>query len=279
MPRTVTQTIGDAQVSIITDGTFSFTPELFPGTAPEHIESLLTQAGTSEIATNFNAVLIRNNGRVILADAGPRDLFGPTCGYLGEGLAELGVSAAEVDTLIATHLHPDHIAGMITPDGAAVFPNAALHVAEADRVFWSDSSQFQGALSGIADWASLAQAVLAAYAERLETLKDGTEAAPGLSGLALPGHTPGHFGWRLDSAGASLIHVGDIVHAPALQVADPEIAISFDLDMDTARAARKRLLDQLASDGTAFTGGHFLQPAFNKVVRAGTGYRLQPVGT
>lgn len=277
MPRTVTQTIGDAQVSIITDGTFSFTPDLFPGTAPEHIDSLLAQAGTSEIATNFNAVLIRSNGRVILADAGPRDLFGPTCGYLGEGLTELGVTTAEVDTLIATHLHPDHIAGMITSDGSAVFPNAALHVAEADRNFWSDSSQFQGALSGIADWASLAQAVLAAYGDRLEILRDGAEAAPGLSGLALPGHTPGHFGWRLDSAGQSLVHVGDIVHAPALQVADPEIAISFDLDMDTARAARKRLLDQLASDGTAFTGGHFLQPAFNKVVRDGSGYKLEPV--
>ncbi len=278
MQRTVTRSIGDAQVSIITDGTFSFTPDLFPGTDPAHIDALLAQAGASEIATNFNAVLIRTGGRVILADAGPRDLFGPGCGFLHEGLAELGVTPAEVDTLVATHLHPDHIAGMITPEGAAVFANATLHVPEAERVFWSDDSNFQGALEGIGDWSKLAQAVLAAYGDRLAVLGDGQEAAPGLSGLALPGHTPGHSGWRLESGGASLIHVGDIVHAPALQVADPEIAISFDIDMDTARAARRRLLDQLASDGTPFTGGHFLHPAFNRLERAGSGYRLAPQG-
>ncbi len=276
MPRTVTTRIGEAEVSIITDGATSFTPDLFPTTDPARIEELLQAAGAGEIATNFNAVLIRHADRVILADAGPRDLFGPSCGFLHEGLAELGVSPGQVDTLLATHLHPDHVAGMITADGAAVFPNATLHVAQADRDFWSEDANFQGALSGIADWAKLAQAVLAAYGDRLAPLPEGAEIAPGLSGFALPGHTPGHFGWRLDSGDASLIHVGDIVHAPTLQVADPEVAISFDLDMDQARSARKRLMDQLASDGTLFTGGHFLHPAFNRLVRAGQGYALEP---
>ncbi len=276
MSRTVTTKIGEAEVSIITDGAISFTPDLFPGTPEETIKALLAKAETSEIQTNFNAVLIRHGGKVILADAGPRDLFGPDCGFLQEGLTELGVTPDAVDILLATHLHPDHVAGMITSEGAAVFPNATLHVTEADRTFWSDDGNFAGGLSGIADWAKLAQAVLAAYGDRLATLDDGREAAPGISGLALPGHTPGHFGWRLESGGQSLIHVGDIVHAPALQVADPEVAISFDLDMDTARTTRKRLLDRLASDGTLFTGGHFLQPAFNRVVRKGAGYALEP---
>ena len=275
MRRTITQTVGEAEVSIITDGAVTFTPDLFPGTDPEAIAHLLSAAGAAEIETNFNAVLIRHSGRVILADAGPRDLFGPSCGFLAEGLAELGVAPEQVDTLVATHLHPDHVAGMITPEGKAVFANATLFVTEADRDFWSEDANFQGALSGVADWAKLAQAVLAAYDDRLETLTDGQEAAPGLSGMALPGHTPGHFGWRLDSGRHSLIHVGDIVHAPALQVPDPEIAISFDIDMDTARITRKKLLDQLASDGSLFTGGHFLQPAFNRVKRAQGGYRLE----
>lgn len=273
MARTVTTTLGTAQVSIITDGAVTFTADLFPETSESHIDAL---RGDAPIETNFNAVLIRNGGRVILADAGPRDLFGPTCGFLPEGLAELGVKPEEVDTLLATHLHPDHVAGMITSDGQAVFPNATLHVAQADRAFWSEDANFTGALSGIADWAKLAQAVLAAYGDRLEILSEGQEAAPGLSGFALPGHTPGHSGWRLDSDGASLIHVGDIVHAPALQIPDPEVGISFDIDMATARATRKRLLDQLASDGTLFTGGHFLQPAFNRVTRKGAGYALEP---
>lgn len=72
-----------------------------------------------------------------------------------------------------------------------------------------------------------------------------------------------------------LIHGGDIIHAPALQAADPEIAIVFDMDSDTARATRKRLLDELATDGALFTGGHYLRPAFHVAVRQGSGYRLE----
>ncbi len=276
MKRTVTQKIGSAEVSIITDGVFRFTPDLFPETPEAHLAALLDSQGAGEIETNFNAVVIRNSGRVILLDAGPRDLFGADCGFLHDGLTEIGVTPDQVDTLVATHLHPDHVAGMITPDGAAVFANATLHVPDVERSFWSDDSKFQGALAGIADWAKLAQAVLAAYGERLESFGDGREVAPGVRAVALPGHTPGHMGWRLDSEGASLMHVGDIVHAPALQIADPDVAISFDLDMATACTTRKRLLDQLASDGTLFTGGHFLHPAFNRVTRKGQGYALEP---
>lgn len=274
MSNTTTRRIGAAEVTIITDGGISFSAELFPGTDPAHISALLNEAGAAEIATNFNAVLIRSGGKVILADAGPRELFGPTCGHLPEGLAEAGVTPEDVDILFATHLHPDHIAGMIHPDGSAAFPNAELVVSEGEHRFWADPASTRGKGEPLEGWGNLARAVLAAYGDRLRVVKDGQDIAPGLSVLALHGHTPGHSGWRLESDGQQLIHAGDIVHAPALQVADPEIAIVFDIDPDAARATRKRLLDQLASDGALFTGGHFLRPAFHAVERKGRGYRL-----
>lgn len=274
MTHTVTRQIGTAQVSLITDGAVSFPPDTFPDTPAAHVAELLQAAGTDQIQTNFNATLIRDAGRVILVDAGPRDLFGPTCGHLPDGLAELGVAPEQVDTLLATHLHPDHVAGMITPDGTAVFPNATLHVPKAEVAFWSDPTHFAGALDRIAGWAELARAVLAAYADRLVITEAGASVAPGVTLFDLPGHTPGHSGWRLDSGGVQLLHVGDIIHAPALQLADPDIATAFDLDRDTARTTRKRLLDELATDGALFTGGHFLQPAFLRVVRDGGSYRL-----
>ncbi len=274
MTHTVTRQIGNADVSVITDGAVSFQAETFPHTDPAHLDALLKAGGESEIRTNFNATLIRTGGRVVLLDAGPRDLFGPTCGHLPDGLAELGVTAEEVDTLVATHLHPDHVAGMITADGAAIFPNATLYVTAAEVDFWSEPTHFTGALSGIAGYAALASAVLAAYADRLVITAAGADIAPGLSLLDLPGHTPGHCGWRLDSDGVQLLHVGDIIHAPAVQLPDPSIGTAFDLDRDTARATRKRLLDELATDGALFTGGHFLQPAFLRVVRDGANYRL-----
>jgi len=272
MSRTATRSIGTAEVTILTDGGISFPPDYFPTTDSGHIDELLRDAGKDQIETNFNAVLIRNGGKVILVDAGPRDLFGPTCGFLPEALNEAGVAAGEVEVLFATHLHPDHIAGMITPEGKAVFPNAVLHVPAVERAFWSDESRTTG--EPLAGWGQLARAVLAAYADRLQEVEEGGEVAPGLRTFALPGHTPGHSGWRLSSGDAQLLHVGDIIHAPALQAADPDVAIVFDMDPDTARETRKRLLDELAADGALFTGGHFLHPAFHQVERKGQGYRL-----
>lgn len=274
MSRTATRTIGDAEVTILTDGGISFPADLFPGTDEGHIKALLTAAGKGEIETNFNAVLIRSGGRTILADAGPRDLFGPACGFLPEALKEAGAAPDQVDTLFATHLHPDHIAGMITAEGAAVFPRAELVLPRAEHEFWSEASNTSGGDETLDQWGQLARAVLAAYGDRLRPIEAEGEIAPGLSAFALPGHTPGHSGWRLASGAEQLLHVGDIIHAPALQAADPQIAIAFDMDMNTARATRKRLLDELASDGALFTGGHFLHPAFHGVERANGGYRL-----
>lgn len=274
MTRIANRTLGSAQITILTDGGIDFGPELFPGTTPEHINALMVQQNAASIATNFNAVLIRQGARVVLVDAGPRDLFGPACGFLPQALAEAGVVPAQIDTLFATHMHPDHVAGMITPQGQAVFANAELVVNLADHAFWSDEATTMAKPGPIADWSVLARAVFAAYADRMRLVGDGAEIAPGITALALPGHTPGHTGWRLDSDGASLLHVGDIVHAPVLQVADPDIAIAFDLDPAMARAARKRLLDQIASEDAMFTGGHFLQPAFSRLTRRGQGYRL-----
>lgn len=274
MSRTAMRKIGSAEVTILTDGALSFPADYFPQTEAEHIDALLESADSPEIDTNFNAVLIRDGGKVTLVDAGPRELFGPSAGYLPEALQEAGVTPAQIDLLFATHLHPDHIAGMITPSGNAVFPNAELCVTKGEHAFWSDQANTSRAGEPVSEWGGLARMVLAAYGDRLRIIAGGDEIAPGLTSVDLPGHTPGHSGWRLSSGNEQLIHVGDIVHAPVLQVPDPEIGIVFDIDMDTARATRKRLLDELASDGALFTGGHFLHPAFHAVERAGRGYRL-----
>lgn len=274
MDRTATRLIGEAEVTVLTDGTFEFTEDLFPGTTSEHLHDVLARRNANNIATNFNAILIRNGGKTTLCDAGPRDLFGPTCGFLSEALKSSGTAPEDIEILVATHMHPDHIAGMITTNGKAAFPNAELIVTEGEYAFWSDESNTNGP-DPLPDWGALARAVLAAYAGQTRVVPASAEVAPGLSLMPLLGHTPGHAGWRLASGDAQLIHVGDIIHAPALQAADPNIAIAFDMDMDTARETRKRLLDELATDGALFTGGHFLHPAFHKAVRDGAGYALE----
>lgn len=272
MAHTVSHRIGEFDVTVLTDGKLSFGPEVFPDTDPAHLDALMQAAGETEIRTNFNAVLIRGGGRTVLVDAGPRDLFGPTCGNLQAGLAEAGVSPDQIDTVFITHLHPDHIAGALTAEGAAVFGKAELVVPEADHAFWS--APIPGANDTVLGWQQLAQALLAAYGDRVRLVSGAGEVAPGLTALPLPGHTPGHAGFRLSSGDAGLVHVGDIVHAPLLQLADPEVGVAFDVDPATARQSRKRLLDMLAGEGTAITGGHLLAPALARLQREGGGYRL-----
>lgn len=277
MSLTVSHRIGDIDVTVLTDGAITFDPGLFPGTDSGHIAQLLADAGETAIRTNFNASLIHSGHRKILVDTGPRDLFGPDCGNLPAALSEAGVDPEEIDTVFLTHLHPDHVAGAVTADGRAVFRNAELVVSEADRAFWSNDANFSAADDTVKGWQQLAKTVLAAYGDRLRLLDGEGQIAPGITSVPLPGHTPGHSGYRVSSGGAQLVHVGDIVHAPMLQIPDPQISVVFDVDADMARTARKRLLAEMAADHILCTGGHFLRPALARITRHGSGYRTEHV--
>ena len=275
MSRIATTQIGACQVTVLTDGARSFPPQLFPGTTTETIDALLSAAGETEIRTNFNAMLVRGPGPTVLVDAGGRDLMGDVAGHLPAALAEAGCSADAVQVLFVTHIHPDHIGGTVTADGAAAFANAELVLPEAELAFWSDP--VRGENDATAELYTLAQQMFAAYADRLRPLPDGGTIAPGLTAVPLPGHTPGHSGVRLESEGETLVNVVDIVHAQHLQLSDPDIAIGFDADPETARVTRKRMLAEAAEAGFVVTGGHLLHPALARIEAAGTGYRLVPL--
>ncbi|MFC2970256.1 MBL fold metallo-hydrolase [Acidimangrovimonas pyrenivorans] len=275
MTRITTMTVGDLEVTVLQDGATEFTPDLFLNTSEDEIDSLLRQAGEEKIRTNFNAFLIRGKDGVTLVDAGVRDLFGPAAGQLPEALAEAGVAPEEVTRLVATHLHPDHVAGMVTAEGAAAFPNAELALQAAEQAFWGDAARFAGMGEPMEGWQQLAAAVLAAYGDRLVLLEGAEDeaAAPGLTAIPLPGHTPGHMGLRISDGDDQLVIAGDIVHAQTLQIPNPEIGVGFDIDPAAAAAARKRMLAMLAGDDLLFTGGHVLGPdKFIRVVADGSGY-------
>jgi len=273
--RVVSHSLGDTEFLVLTDGTGTFDHSLFPETKPAAIENLLAASGESTLRTNFNAFLIRWPGCTVLVDAGPRERFGPDSGHLPEALREAGTAPEEVDLVFLTHLHPDHAAGTVDAGGRALFPQAEMVVPELEVRTWSDPAPFAGNET-LARSQQLAASVLAAYRDRLRTTAGEAEIAPGLTQMPLPGHTPGHSGFRLEADGGTVVHAGDIVHAPFLQLADPEIAIAFDMDRAEARVARRRMLDLLAHEGCLCTGGHFLQPALGRVEASGRGYRFQP---
>lgn len=269
MSRINSTKIGDIEIIAITDGATQFGAELFPGTEEAAINDILKSAGTETIDTNFNAFIVKSGGDTMLVDAGPRDLFGETCGFLGDALSEAGIANDDITHLFFTHLHPDHIAGALTQDGQAVFEKAQMIVSEADHKFWSSEVFTDETLT---QWQGLAQASLAAYAGRTEQTKGGDTLISGVIAHDLPGHTPGHMGFIANDGSDSFAHVGDIAHAQTLQFTNPEIGIAFDIDMDTARETRKKTLDMIASDGMKLSGGHMLQPNIGTLERAGRGY-------
>ena len=271
MSRISTTKIGEIEVISLTDGATEFGAELFPGTEASEIEGLLKEAGKDAIETNFNAFLIKSGGNTMLVDAGPRDLFGPTCGFLMDALAEAGTAPEDISHLLFTHLHPDHVAGALTPDGEAVFERAQVIVSEPEAQFWMNETFTDDTLN---QWQQVAQGVLGAYAGRVEQVAATAEVMAGVTLLDLPGHTPGHVGFRVDDGSDSFAHGGDIAHAQTLQLANPEISIVFDIDADTARATRKKTLDMVATDGMQFSGGHMLRPTLGRLERAGGGYRF-----
>lgn len=271
MSRTSKISVGSIEVVSLTDGGAEFGPELFPNATEDELNALIAAAGAEKIETNFNAFIVKNAGRTLLVDAGPRDLFGPTAGFLSDAMAEAGVAPDDVTDIFFTHLHPDHIAGAMTADGAAVFGKAEVKVSDVDHDFWKNGEFSDETLS---QWAGLANMALDAYGERVSTLSGEAEIIPGVTMQMMPGHTPGHAGFRVDDGGQGFVHLGDMVHAEKIQLANPEISVAFDIDADTARATRKAGLDMVATDGLACSGGHMLRPTLGRLERAGGGYRF-----
>lgn len=272
MSRAQSTTVGEVEIIALTDGETEFGKEIFPNADPDNIDAILKAAGKNTIQTNFNAFVVRSGSDVVLVDAGPRDLFGDTCGFLPKAMEEAGVSADDVTHLFITHLHPDHIAGAITADGQPVFTNASMLVGEEDHAFWAGDSFSDETMS---QWQGLAQAFLNAYAANTEQFSGESEIVKGMWSQHLPGHTPGHYGFRIDGGRAGFMHVGDIAHAQHLQFADPTIGTAFDVDSGTAEKTRKSVLDMVAADGLLFSGGHMLKPKFGHLSRDGGGYAFE----
>ena len=273
MTRVSSTDVGNIKVSSLLDGEMVLPAEVLINLNVEDAETINGNAENTLSYTNVNAYLIQKGDRNLLVDAGCRELFGPTCGFIQEALNEAGVSTDQVTDVFLTHLHPDHIAGVLNTDGTAVFSNAQLHLVDTEHDFWMNGSFDAVEVNG-SDWAGLAQAVLSAYSHRLNLVAEGKEIMSGVNTVAIPGHTPGHSGFRVDDGNDSLMHLGDIIHVPNLQLIDPNVSLVFDVDGETALASRKKVLDMVSADNILCTSGHWLSPKFGRIERHGTGYAV-----
>ncbi|MDA9973430.1 MBL fold metallo-hydrolase [Alphaproteobacteria bacterium] len=273
MSRVSSIDIGSIKVTSLLDGELVLPVEALLNLKDVDAQTIKDNTENLLLSSNINAYLIQSGDRNLLVDAGCRELFGPTCGFIQDALAEAGVSKKQVTDIFLTHLHPDHIAGTLNTDGTAVFNNAQMHIVDTEHDFWV-KEKFDAVEVNGADWAGLAQGVIAAYKGRLNLLSQGKEIMSGVNTVAIPGHTPGHSGFRVDSGNDSLMHLGDIIHLQNLQLIDPNVSTVFDVEYDIALASRKRILDMVSTDKNLCTSGHWLTPKFGHIERHGAGFAV-----
>lgn len=272
--------VGSLEVTALLDGHIDLGRQLFPGAQGPEVDALLEAAflpTQPAIRSPVNAYAVNSGERLVLIDTGAATAMGPGFGLLPNSLQAAGIDPATVDAVLLTHLHPDHVNGLLTPEGVAAFPNAEVLLAEAESAFWLDESALGRAPAEAKPYFEMAQRAMKPYAARTRTFTPGDEAMPDITSMAAPGHTPGHTAFRLDSGGQALLVWGDIVHAAALQFAHPEWAITFDVDQHQAVATRQRILDMVAAERLMIAGMHLPFPGLGHVARDGQGYSYVPV--
>ena len=225
-------TIGDARITALSDGSVPLDlHQLLRGVTPQAIDDILARSFLANPAeASINAYLIDFNGRRILVDVGAGDLFGPgNGGRLLEALAAAGAAPETITDILITHVHSDHSGGL-TKAGKIVFPRATVYAGGADIRFFSDVAN--AAKSGIDKrfWTQTEQ-TLTPYvtAGRVKPIDTDGEVVPGIRAELQPGHTPGTAFYTLTSKGQSIVFVGDVIHAGAVQFPRPDVTITFDV--------------------------------------------------
>lgn len=274
--------LGDAEVVSLIDG-IARRPlgEEFVKNAPlAEVRALLASQGlaTDYIDIPFTPFLIVAGGRRILMDTGLGDWGGPTTGKLLAHLRDAGLQAADIDTVLITHYHGDHINGLRNKAGEFMFPKAKVMVPAPEHAFWMDDAKMAAAPAGMKGAFDNARRTFAQMpAGMLQTFEPGAELAPGLRSVAAYGHTPGHTLFEFSSGGQTFAYIGDLTNVPALFARNPDWAVTFDMDAEAARQVRRATFGRLVSANAMVGGFHFPFPAFGRMAAQGNGYAFQPL--
>ncbi len=280
-PAAIRRKVGDIEVFALLDGHIAFPTAYLGGFDPAIAEASATAAhkpfDADMMTLGINAYLIRTKDRVIAVDAGAPGVMGPTVARWAQSLAAAGVAPDDVDTVFLTHLHPDHVGGLTDmATGARVLPKAQVIASEVDWAFTHDAAVYASLSKDFQGFFDLSRAMVAPYDAGKTLISAGAEIAPGLTTVAMPGHTPDHLGLRIDSGNESLLIWGDALHSTAYQFARPDWTFAFDADGGLAAKTRTNALDMAATDGLLVAGMHLDFPGFGYVEKAGEGYRFIP---
>lgn len=265
--------VGNVRITALSDGTLPL--DLHPllrGISPRQIDALLHNGFASNpLETSINAYVIDDGPRVVLIDSGAGELFGSVAGKLPDSLAAAGYRPEQVSDILITHIHTDHSGGL-TRGGKMLFPNATVHVNQADVDFFLDRANLSKGLKP----AHLEEALktIGPYnrASKVKVFSGKTTIVPGITAIPTPGHTPGHSFFLLENEGQSIEFWGDIMHVGLIQFPQPQVTITFDINQDAARAQRLRQFAAAAEERKLVAVAHLPFPGVGHIRRKGEHY-------
>ena len=279
--------VGGFTATLVTDGTAAFpdpTGILFPTAPPDELARALRAHGAPnpwpEWVTPFTPLLVETGRERVLIDTGFGPGGAPSAGRLLTHLAALGVAPDEIDVVVLSHGHPDHIGGATDGAGEATFPNARYLMARAEWEFWTDRARIEAdvAPGPFRDLQlGAAETHLPPLRDRIELIGDGAEIVPGIAAILAPGHSPGQLVVDVASAGARLLYGADTVAHP-IHLEHPEWRTVFDIyHPEPSLGTRRRILNLAAESGALLSAYHIPFPGLGRVTAAGDAWRWEPV--
>src|SRR3978361_153874 len=271
--------LGDAQVTVVSDGPLPLGPPkgTFVGVPDEEVRKMLSDNFLSpdNVVLEQNSPIVNMGDKLVLFDTGmgTSKAFGPTTGRQQKSMAEAGIKPGDIDAVVCSHAHIDHIGGIVDSDNKPLFPNAQYYIAESDFDFWTDEGKLGSALK---DFVIHARKNLLPVRDRLGFFKDGQEFLPGVQAMAAPGHTVGHTMFMVTSDGKSFAFLGDLTHHQVLLLEKPRMEFAYDTDPKMAADTRLKMLARVAANKIPVMSYHFAWPGYGHIAKTSEGFHYYP---